>query len=149
MTEEKGAVGIRVAVPVLGTVTGVRSLQDIIAGNPVQLPTDQPAVVTRDPGEPIKPITTTPDPTPVVTRTPDPTPARPVAVPKPVGPAKSTPSSANDPEVKAKRLMQLAENYLRAGMKSMAVKKLKEIVKTYPKTKTAEEAEDKLIGLEG
>jgi len=76
--------------------------------------------------------------------------------PKPGAGAVERPAAAADPpkppeddEAKAKRLMQLAENYLNAGLKSTAIGKLKEIVKKYPKTKVAEAAEEKLMKLEG
>jgi len=147
MSSSNGAVGVMVQVPVLGTVSGVRTVKSIIAGTPVKLPTDQPAVTYRDPGEPIKVATaappkvdTKPDPPSGITVAPTP---KPTPTPKPVG------TSDADPEANAKRLMQLAENYLNASMKPMAIRKLKEILSKYPKTKTALDAEVKLAELEG
>ena len=150
MTESKGAVGIRVAVPVLGTVTGIRTLKDIVAGVPTRLPTDKPAVVTRDPTSPIRtaaarPVKAAPA-NPVKTE-----PAKPVKIEpvKPVKPISKKPAPAVDDEAKAAKLIQLAENYIRAGLKPMAIKKLKEAVTKYPKTKSAEKAEDRIMELEG
>ncbi|MGB2821481.1 MAG: tetratricopeptide repeat protein, partial [Phycisphaerae bacterium] len=68
----------------------------------------------------------------------------PAVTPKPP----EAPASPDDQEAKAKRLMQLADNYVNAGLKSTAISKLKEIIKQYPDTKVAETAEEKLMKLE-
>ena len=138
--------GVRVQVPVLGTVTGLRPLSEIIAGTPEKPPSDEPAVATRDMGQPIRTVAARPPvrPAPTPTVSPKPTPT---VAPNPK-PAATPDASGADPEAEAKRLMQLAENYIRAGLKPMALKKLKEIVKKYPKTNTAIDAELKIEELE-
>jgi hypothetical protein len=149
MSSSNGAVGVMVQVPVLGTVTGVRTLKDIVAGTPVRLPTDKPAVVTRELDEPIRVATLSKAPTPTVA-TPTPTVAKPTASPKPKPtPSGTTPPGAKDPEAEATKLMQIAENYIGANMKPMAIRKLKEIVKKYPNTKAGIDAEVKLSSLDG
>jgi hypothetical protein len=78
------------------------------------------------------------DPDPAASGQPDET-------PKPPAPAatKAAPTE-EDNETKAGKLMQLADNYLRAGLKSLAAKKLREILRKYPKTNVAIDAEAKL-----
>lgn len=144
MTASNGSIGIRVQVPVLGVVSGVRTLTDIVANKPIELPTDEPAVVTRDISG-AAPVSAAP----VVAAAPQAKPVtgglkEPAVTPKPP----EAPASPDDQEAKAKRLMQLADNYVNAGLKSTAISKLKEIIKQYPDTKVAETAEEKLMKLE-
>ena len=148
MTRDNGAVGIRVQVPVLGVVSGTRSLADIAAGKPAEPSADRPAVVTRDldgPAPMAKPapaVAVLPAPA-VDPVAPKPKPADRVDPPKPPKPA----ASAGDDEARANRLLLLADNYLNAGLKSSAVSKLKEITRKYPNTQAAKTAEEKLTKL--
>ena len=120
--------------------------QDIVAGVKPEPKLKEPVVATRPLGQPIRTVAARPTPKPTPTPRPAPTvAATPVAAPKPT--PKPSPAAA-DPEAEAKRLMQLAENYLRAGLKPMALKKLREIVQKYPKTKVALDAELKIEDLE-
>jgi len=147
MTQDSGAVGLRVQVPVLGTVSGTRSLADIAANKPSAPAATEPAVATRDidgPAPTVKPapgVAIAPKPK----HTP-PAPKPPANTTEPPKPAKPPVTAANN-EDRAKRLLQLADNYLHAGLKSSAIGKLKEVIRKYPKTNAAETAEDKLLNL--
>jgi hypothetical protein len=149
MTAGGGSIAVSVQVPVLGKVIGKQSLKDIAAGNPPKPPVSGPAVVVKDAdartlaklGSKPAPVA----PTPTVAEPP--VSAEPVAA-APVRPAPARPAAPEkDPEAEANKLLQLAENYLRANMKSMAVRKLETIVKDYPKTEAAETAQAKLAKL--
>ena len=61
-----------------------------------------------------------------------------------VSTAKPRPSGA-DPEVKAKRLLQMGNSYLASGMTALAKKKFQELVTKYPDTKAAAEAKKRLL----
>ncbi len=147
MTASNGSVGMKVQVPVLGTVVGTRTLREIAAGTPPKPPVEAPAVTVRDlsasglaalkaASTPTVPKTGGLATAPPAGSGQTPRPARPAAPPKTV-----------DKEAEANKLFQLAENYLRANMKSMAIGKLEAIVKKYPGTKTAEKAQAKLEAL--
>jgi len=146
MTEEKGAVGVRVQVPVLGVVTGIQSLEDIIAGVRPEPQVEEPIVATRPLDQPIRTVAARTTPTPTPAPAPTPTPA--VTAPPTPKPKPAPAAGESDPEAEAGRLMQLVENYLRAGLKPMALKKLREIVRKYPKTKVSIDAQLKIEELE-
>jgi len=57
-------------------------------------------------------------------------------------PSRSLPPAT--PEVKAKRMLSMARNFLANGARTMAKRKLEELVKKYPDTETAETARDML-----
>lgn len=152
-----------VQVPVLGVVTGMKKLSDIIAGTTTVSPPDEPAVVTRaldaktaaamkaaapaelaaaDSGD----LPPAPGETPVAAADPktdatsDTAAKDPAATPAAAPDAAKKPA-ADDPQAKAAKLLQLAENYLNVGMKDKAIEKLNEIVRSYPGTPAAATAE--------
>jgi colicin import membrane protein len=148
-----------VPVPVLGSVVGTQTLADITAGKQQETPNkDAPAVTYRDwtghalaapaGGEDEPAATETvaakPEPKPVAT---------PVAKPEPKVEPKATPvavkpaPAAGDAEAEAKKLLARADNYADADMTAKAIATLEEIMKKYPKTKAAGEAEVKILTL--
>lgn len=131
MTESGGSVGIRVQAPVLGTVSGVKTLADVIANKPAATGQDLPAVVVRD----------IDGPAPVTAAAP------PAGAETPAKPAPAAPSGG-DAEAQARRLVQLAENYANAGMKALAIQKFKDVVEKYPDTDAALTAASKLKDLQ-
>ena len=143
MTTENGSITVVASVPVLGTVSGTRKAADIAAGTAPQLGTDAPAVVTR-PLDKSK-LSAAPRPAPVTVAAAgnDPGPVA-AATKTPAPPATKTPKpapAAGDAEARAAKLLQLAETYLRAGMKPQGAAKLKELLAKYPGSKAAEKAE--------
>lgn len=148
MSTAGGSIAVSVHVPIVGEVVGRRTLADIASGKAPEAPVDGPAVVVRDMGSSavaaVSPRTTGGRPSAVSTGGADQTPdAARTGAATPTPPAPST----KDPEAEAGKLYQLAENYLRANMKSMAVRKLEELLKKYPKTEAAEKAQAKLAEL--
>ena len=156
MTESNGSIGIKIQVPVLGTVAGTQSVTDVVARKPATPPVDAPAVTYKDidgktpvavaaaPSVPkdnggTKEPAAKPDPKD------EPEPDKTAKTAKP--PAAETGDVKADPEAEAAKLQQLAENYLGAGLKSQAIKKLEELVKKYPKTEAGKAAVLKLDSL--
>ena len=119
---------------VLGTVVGTKTLDGRWAGRSKSAD-DAPAVVTKPMGATAK-ISAVPKPV---------TPAPPVT-PKPKDPEPAPKPAADEAEKKANRLLSLAKNYLGAGMKAPALKKLNEILAKYPKTEAAKKAREMLKG---
>jgi len=149
MTLSGGAIAVAVQVPVLGRIVGKRTLKEIAAGTPPKPPVDGPAVAVRDADARTLALLGT-KAVPAPTRpTPAPTAATGGGKPIAAAPARPVQPAAPeaDPEVEANKLLQLAENYLRANMKSMAVRKLEAILKKYPKTEAAETAKEELAKL--
>jgi outer membrane biosynthesis protein TonB len=166
MTQTNGSVGLMVPVPVLGQVLGTQTLADIAAGKQQEPPTkDAPAVTYKewtghalaaavggDEGPAAtETVAAKPEPKPVAKPPAKPEPkvepkATPVAV-KPA-PAGNTPApAAGDAEAEAKKLLLRADNYADADMTAKAIATLEEIMKKYPKTKAAGEAEVKILTL--
>lgn len=122
---------------VLGTVVGTKTLDGRWAGRSKSA-ADAPAVLTKPMGSTAK-ISAVPKPAPKAPVTPAPS-----VTPKPKD-TEPAPKPADDQaEKKAGRLLSLAKNYLGAGMKAPALKKLNEIVAKYPKTEAAKKAKDLL-----
>lgn len=154
-----------VPVPVLGEVVGTQTLADITAGKLQETPAkDAPAVTYKDMtghtlaspagGEEEPAATETvatkaePKATPVTAKPEvkaEPKPA-PVAV-KPVAAAATPAPAVGDAESEAKKLLAKADNYVDADMTARAIATYEEIMKKYPKTKAATDAEVKLLGL--
>ena len=63
-----------------------------------------------------------------------------VARPTPMLIPKSA-TATRDPAIKAEKALGMARNYLSTGDETIARQKLKEIVKTYPETPSAQEAQ--------
>ncbi len=147
MSASYGSVGVKVRVPVLGTVVGTRTLKEIAAGTPPKPPVDAPAVTVRDLSDSgLAALNASAKPSPPKTTGSGSATASPTGsgqTPRPVRPA----PAVVDKEAEADKLFQFAENYLRANMKSMAVGKLEAIIKKYPGTEAAEKAQAKLKGL--
>ena len=153
MTESNGSVGIEVQVPVLGTLVGTRTLKDAVAGVPSKPPVEGPAVTVKDPdartlaaltgsaaaapapSAPAAPLAAAPA-APTVAQAATPAPAPTVA-----------PAPAEDPEAEANTMLQFADSYLRANMKTKAILKYEEIVKKYPQTAAGKTAKAKLEAL--
>jgi len=122
---------------ILGTVVGSKTLDGRWAEKP-KAAEDAPAVITKPMGSAAQ--------TPAVPKRKPAEPARPVA--KPAVPPKPEPDEPpakpepDDAEKKASRLLALAKNYLAAGLKPQAIKKLDEIVRKYPDTEAAKKAKE-------
>jgi len=146
MTSNDGSVGIEVQVPVLGTVRGVRTLKDIASGTAPTSPAEGSAVTVKDPD----PRTLATLNSTVAPQAPE-KPAAPAlaAAPAAAPTAPAAPAPASDPEAEAAKMLQVAENYIRANMKYQAIVKLEEIVKKYPQTEAGKAAKAKLAKLEG
>ncbi len=135
---------MRVQVPVLGTVEGFRTLKDIASGTPPKPPVDAPAVTVKDMSE-YAAAALNAAATPSAARTEVVAAALPAAAGR--TPKTAAPAPAVDKEAEAAKLLEFAENYLRANMKAMAIGKLEAIVKKYPGTEAAEKAQLKLKSL--
>lgn len=146
MSGTNGSVGMKVQVPVLGTVVGTRTLKEIAAGTPPKPPVEAPAVAVRDLSDSaLAALKAAGMATPKSKVDVIATPTGSGQPPRPVVPVK--PPVVVNKEAEANKLFQLAENYLRANMKSMAIGKLEAIVKKYPGTETADKAQTKLKAL--
>jgi hypothetical protein len=124
---------------ILGTIVGSKTLDGRWAEK-AGADQDAPAVITkamdttgqtsvvpkRKPAKPTSPVVE-----PAVTPKPK--------TPKP--PDKPEPA-ADATEKRAARLLSLAKNYLGAGLKAQALKKLDEIIKKYPNTEAAKKAKE-------
>ncbi|MBT3200807.1 MAG: hypothetical protein HN350_12925 [Phycisphaerales bacterium] len=131
--------------PQLGKLIGVRTIQQIASKIPHAPPgTDTPTVTTtpwdksdqaaKTPKTPT-PVKTAPKPKPPKPPTPTPRPPRP---PKPV---------ATD-EVRAGRMVKLAQNYIKVGFKAKALESLKATIEKYPNTKAAATAKKLIKSME-
>ena len=154
MTQSNGSIGIKIQVPVLGTVAGTQSVTDVVARKPATPPVDAPAVTYKDidgktpvavaaaPSVPKDNGGTKEEPAAKPDPKDEPEPDKTAKAAKP--PAGEADPAKEDPEAEANKLQQLAENYLGAGLKSQAIKKLEELVKKYPKTEAGKAAVLKL-----
>ena len=137
--------GVTVTTP-LGKAVGVRTFKEI-RGGITALPEGKPAVVTKPmPGgartaaPPKLPVTASSDSSVASGRLAG-TALASTAEPKPK-------PASSDPEVKAKRLLQMGNSYLASGMTALAKKKFQELVTKYPDTKVAPEAKKRLLECE-
>ena len=159
MTQTNGSVGLMVPVPVLGQVVGTQTLADLTAGKQQEAPSkDAPAVTYKEwsghalaspaggDEEPAATETVAAKPEPKPAATPEPKAAPAAVKPAPVAKPAATPA-AGDSEAVAKDLLKKADNYADSELTSKAIATYEEIMKKYPKTKAAGEAEVKLLGL--
>jgi len=131
---------------VLGKVIGTKDVRGQWAGRS-KIPLDAPAVTTTPiPDDGAPPAAKPPaGGDPVVSKPTTPKPVEPAKEPPAVSPKPpASASGAGDDEKKANRLLALGKNYLASGLKPLAAKKFQEILKKYPKTQAAEQAEVKL-----
>jgi hypothetical protein len=154
-----------VPVPVLGQVVGTQTLADITGGKPQETPAkDAPAVTYKEMTGHTLASAAGGDEEPAATETvavkaePKATPAAakpevkaepkaaPVAV-KPVAATNTPPPAAGDAEAEAKKLLDKADNFAEADMTAKAISTYEEVMKKYPKSRAATDAEVKLLTL--
>ena len=129
---------------VLGTVIGTKTLDGQWAGKSKSVD-DRPPVATKPmSGEAVTTIAEKPKAPDVK---PEPPPKPKVEPPPKTGVKPKPAPSADADEKKARRLLRMVDNYLAAGMKVQALKKLNEIIEKYPKTEAGKEAVKKSEGL--
>lgn len=145
MSRDNGKIAVTAEFPVLGNVTGVRSLADVAAGRPVALNEDEPPVTYTEM-----------DPTDATAAADGQ--ARPGATPPSQTDAQAAPNSpAEDPaedrqvdnEAAAAALLRLARGYVQAGLNDRAAEKCQEILDDYADTQAATEAMQLLVQCRG
>jgi hypothetical protein len=141
-TKKTGKIIVTCDLPVLGKAVGVRTLADVLDGIKPNVPDPkQPAVKTKKLPDGVA-LGKAPPPKPKPKPKPAPPPPRPKPIPRPTRPR------VEDPEHDAATMLDVAKAFLKQGKKAKGVAKLKEIVKKYPKTLAAKQADDLLIDIE-
>ena len=145
-TKSTGKVVLTCDLPVLGKAVGVRDLEGIIDRKKPEPPDPKvPAVATRDLPEG---IALGPRPVPKPAPKPAPPPPPPPPTPRPRPEMRPSKPRAPDPEYDAAVLLTMANAFLQQGKRELGVEKLKEVVKAYPGTHAAKEADGKLIDIQ-
>jgi len=140
-TRKTGRIVMTCDLPVLGKAVGARTLADIL---------DKKRAEAPKPKTPTVAVRKLPESPPVVVRTPKPkpTPAAPPPPPRPRPATRPARPRVEDPEYDAGVLFDIAKAFLKQNKRAMGIAKLKEVIKKYPKTAAARQADDLLLDLE-
>lgn len=153
MSRQHGSVVVSADLAVLGRALGSVPMENVLSGKDVDPPTPrQPAVITRRLPAGVVLGKRPPASEPVAKVEPPkpaPAPAAAPAAPAPEPTSRATrPARPLDPEDHAEIILGMAREFLRQGLKSQGVGKLKEILDRYPGTSAAKRAAEMLLDIE-
>jgi hypothetical protein len=158
MSKSRGVVTLTCKVPLLGKITGYKTMKEIVDG--IAPADDKPAVAykdlrggavvaaaadalpEKDQGDPVKPETATDatDATDVTGDTESGDRSKTETDTDQKDPSAEGASDGPTDEEKADQLLRLARNYIMSGHTRMGRKKLREVIAKYPDTKAAKRA---------
>ncbi len=131
-------------IPGLGTVTGYKTLKEIVDGTPATSD-DVPAVSYKDLSGDAPEATTTSSSDEPTSTSVDASDGQESASASSDDEADNTKEQARSNEEKASQMFKLARTYIMSGHAKMGKDKLRELIRLYPRTRSAERAK-RLLG---